>query len=71
MRGTLRWAHADLRAHRGQALLTIGVVAGVTAALFLATMLLQGALNPWQQLFNRTHGADVLIYFRTGPTRAS
>ena len=66
MRGTLRWAHADLRAHRGQALLTIGVVAGVTAALFLATMLLQGALNPWQQLFNRTHGADVLIYFQNG-----
>jgi putative ABC transport system permease protein len=66
MRGTLRWARADLRAHRGQALLTIGVVAGVTAALFLATMLLQGALNPWQQLFNRTRGADVLIYFQNG-----
>jgi putative ABC transport system permease protein len=66
MRGTLRWARADLRTHRGQALLTIGVVAGVAAALFLATMLLQGALNPWQQLFNRTHGADVLIYFQNG-----
>jgi putative ABC transport system permease protein len=66
MRGTLRWARADLRARRGQALLTIGVVAGVAAALFLATMLLQGALNPWQQLFARTHGADVLIYFQNG-----
>ena len=66
MRGTLRWAHADLRAHRGQALLTIGVVAGVTAALFLATVLLQGAVNPWQQLFDRTRGADVLIYFANG-----
>jgi putative ABC transport system permease protein len=66
MRGTLRWARADLRAHRGQALLTIAVVAGVAAALFLATMLLQGAFNPWQQLFARTHGADVLVYFQNG-----
>ena len=66
MRGTLRWARADLRARRGQALLTIAVVGGVTAALFLATMLLQGALNPWQQLFDRTHGADVLVYFQNG-----
>ena len=66
MRGTLRWARADLRARRGQALLTIGVVGGVVAALFLATMLLQGALNPWQQLFTLTHGADVLVYFQNG-----
>ena len=29
MRGTLRWVRADLRARRGQALLTVGVVAGV------------------------------------------
>ena len=53
MRGTLRWARADLRARRGQALLTVGVVAGVVAALFLATALLQGAFNPWQQQFDR------------------
>jgi putative ABC transport system permease protein len=66
MRGTLRWARADLRACRSQALLTIGVVAGVVAALVLATMLLQGAVNPWQQLFARTHGADALIYFQNG-----
>src|ERR1700691_6327971 len=66
MRGTLRWARADLRGRRGQALLTIGVVAGVVAALFVATMLLQGALNPWQQLFARTRGADVLVYFQNG-----
>jgi putative ABC transport system permease protein len=66
MRGTLRWARADLRARRGQALLTVAVVAGVVAALFLATMLLQGALNPWQQLFAQTHGADVLVYFQNG-----
>jgi putative ABC transport system permease protein len=66
MRGTLRWARADLRGRRGQALLTIGVVAGVVAALFVATMLLEGAVNPWQQLFARTRGADVLIYFQNG-----
>jgi len=66
MRGTLRWARADLRARRGQALITIGVVAGVVTALFLAIVLLQGAVNPWQQLFARTHGADVLIYFQNG-----
>jgi putative ABC transport system permease protein len=66
MRGTLRWARADLRARRSQALLTVGVVAGVVAALILATVLLQGAVNPWQQLFDRTRGADVLIYFTNG-----
>ena len=66
MRGTLRWARADLRARRSQALLTIAAVGGVVAALFLATMLLQGALNPWQELFARTRGADVLIYFQNG-----
>ncbi len=66
MRGTLRWARADLRARRAQALVTVVVVAGVVASLFLATMLLQGAVNPWQQLFARTHGADALIYFANG-----
>src|SRR6266851_3956382 len=66
MRGTLRWARADLRARRGQALITVAVVAGMVAALCLATMLLQGAVNPWQQLFAGTRGADVLIYFQNG-----
>ncbi|MBV9447130.1 MAG: FtsX-like permease family protein [Streptosporangiaceae bacterium] len=66
MRGTLRWARADLRARRGQALLTAGVVAGVVAALVLATMLLEGATNPWKGLFNRTHGADVVVWFSYG-----
>ncbi len=66
MRGTLRWARADLRARRGQAVITVAVVAGVVTALMLATMLLQGAVNPWQQLFARTRGADVLIYFQNG-----
>ena len=46
------------------------MVAGVVAALFLATVLLQGAVNPWQQLFDRTRGADVLIYFANGTNTA-
>jgi putative ABC transport system permease protein len=66
MRGTLRWAHADLRARRGQALVTVVVVAGVVAALVLATMLLEGAINPWQGLFARTRGADLVVYFSYG-----
>ena len=63
---TWKVAQADLRARRGQALITVVVVAGVVASLLLATMLLQGAVNPWQQLFARTRGADVLIYFQNG-----
>src|SRR3984893_18143063 len=70
MRGTRRWARADLRARRAQALTTVAVVAAVVAALFLAIMLLQGAINPWQQLFARTRGADVLIYFQDGTNTA-
>jgi putative ABC transport system permease protein len=65
-RATWVVARTDLRARRGQALVTVAVVAGVVAALFLATMLLQGAVNPWQQLFARTRGADVLVYFQNG-----
>jgi putative ABC transport system permease protein len=66
MRATLRWARADLRARRGQAILTVGVVAGVVAALVLATMLLEGTTNPWRGLFTRSHGADVLVYLTHG-----
>jgi putative ABC transport system permease protein len=33
-------------------------------------MLLEGALNPWQQLFNRTKGADVLVYLDGGTPAA-
>ena len=63
---TLRWVRADLRARRVQAVLTVGVVAGVVAALLLAAMLLEGTTNPWQGLFARTHGADVIIRFGYG-----
>ena len=63
---TLRWVRADLRSRRGQAILTVGVVAGVVAALILAAMLLEGTTNPWQGLFARTRGADVMIRFAHG-----
>jgi putative ABC transport system permease protein len=63
---TLRWVRADLRARRVQAILTVAVVAGVVAALLLAAMLLEGTTNPWQGLFARTHGADVMIRFGYG-----
>jgi len=66
VRGTVRWARADLRAHRGQSAAVVAVAAAVVAALVLATMLLEGALNPWQQLFTRTRGADMLIYLAGG-----
>jgi putative ABC transport system permease protein len=68
--GALRWAQADLRAHRVQSAVMVAVVAGVVAALLLAAVLLEGALNPWQQLFARTHGADALLFLAHGtPTR--
>jgi putative ABC transport system permease protein len=63
---TLLWVRADLRARRVQAILTVGVVAGVVAALLLAAMLLEGTTNPWQGLFARTRGADVMIRFAYG-----
>ena len=66
MRGALRWVRADLRVHRAQSAMTVAVIAGVVAALVLAVMLLEGALNPWEQLFNRTNGADVLVYLAGG-----
>jgi putative ABC transport system permease protein len=66
MRGTWRWIRADLRAHRSQSAVTVAVIAGVVAALVLAVMLLAGALNPWQALFDRTRGADVLVYLAGG-----
>jgi putative ABC transport system permease protein len=66
MRGTLRWVRADLHARRGQALVTVVAVAGVVAALVLAAMMLEGAINPWRGLFARTNGADLVVYFSHG-----
>ena len=62
----MRWIRADLRAHRSQSTVTVAVIAGVVAALVLSVMLLEGALNPWQELFDRTSGADVLVYLADG-----
>ena len=38
----------------------------MVAALLLAAMLLEGTTNPWQGLFARTHGADVMLRFGYG-----
>jgi putative ABC transport system permease protein len=70
VRGALRWIRADLRAHRTQSAVTVAVICGVVAALILAAMLLEGALNPWQALFSETRGADMLVYLADGtPTQ--
>ncbi|MCW2944002.1 MAG: hypothetical protein JWR24_719 [Actinoallomurus sp.] len=66
MHAIIRWIRADLRARRGQALLTVCVVAGVVTALILSLTLLAGALDPWEGLFNRSHGAHVWIHARAG-----
>ncbi|MGW1887083.1 FtsX-like permease family protein [Streptomyces sp. NPDC001970] len=65
MRATLRWAHADLRTHRGEALFLVSATAGIVAALLLAAALFGYATNPWQRVFAQSHGAHVWI--RTGP----
>lgn len=66
MRATLRWAHADLRTHRGEALFLVSATAGIVAALLLAVALFGYATNPWQRVFAQSHGAHVWI--RTGPS---
>lgn len=66
MRATLRWAHSDLRTHRGEALFIVLATAGVVASLLLATALFGYATNPWQRVFAQAHGAHVWIH--TGPS---
>lgn len=66
MRATLRWAHADLRTHRGEALFIVLATAGIVASLLLATALFGYATNPWQRVFTQSHGAHVWIH--TGPS---
>ncbi|MFE8977657.1 FtsX-like permease family protein [Streptomyces cyaneofuscatus] len=66
MRAILRWAHIDLRTHRGEALFMVCATAGVVAALLLAAALFGYATNPWQRIFTQSHGAHVWI--RTGPS---
>lgn len=66
MRATLRWAHADLRAHRGEALFFVLATAGVVAALLLAGTLFSYAANPWQRVFNASDGAHVRLELAAG-----
>ncbi|MFE6894626.1 FtsX-like permease family protein [Streptomyces sp. NPDC057694] len=62
MRAVLRWAHADLRRHRGEALFLVLATGGIVAALLLATALFGYATNPWQRVFTRANGAHVWIH---------
>ncbi|MET8245426.1 FtsX-like permease family protein [Streptomyces sp. NPDC005202] len=62
MRATLRWAHSDLRTHRGEALFIVLATAGIVASLLLATALFGYATNPWQRVFTQSRGAHVWIH---------
>ncbi len=62
----LRWAHADLRTHRGEALFLVSATAGIVASLLLAAALFGYATNPWQRVFTQSQGAHVWIH--TGRT---
>ncbi|MER6675523.1 FtsX-like permease family protein [Streptomyces sp. NPDC000983] len=69
MRATLRWAHSDLRAHRGEALFLVLATAGVVLSLLLATALFGYATNPWQRVFTQSRGAHVWLH-TAGPADA-
>ncbi|MFI9553259.1 ABC transporter permease [Nonomuraea endophytica] len=62
-----RWVRADLRARRGQAVLTVLAVAGIVAALITAATLLEEGTNPWRSLFSQTDGAHVWIHTQEVP----
>ncbi|WP_055713855.1 ABC transporter permease [Streptomyces torulosus] len=62
MRAMLRWAHSDLRTHRGEALFLVLATVGVVTSLLLATALFGYATNPWQRLFTQSRGAHVWIH---------
>jgi len=66
MRATLRWAHSDLRTHRGEALFLVLATAGIVTSLLLATALFGYATNPWQRVFAQSRGAHVWLH--TGPS---
>ncbi|GGV16481.1 FtsX-like permease family protein [Streptomyces griseoflavus] len=65
MRATLRWAHSDLRRHRGEALFLVLATAGIVASLLLAAALFGYATNPWQRVFTQAHGAHVTLHTTT------
>ncbi|MEU9304603.1 FtsX-like permease family protein [Streptomyces sp. NPDC048269] len=66
MRATLRWAQADFRAHRGEALFVVLASAGIIASLLLAGALFSYAANPWQRIFNQSQGAHIWLHTRAG-----
>ncbi|NUL02843.1 ABC transporter permease [Streptomyces lunaelactis] len=66
MRATLRWAHADLRAHRGQSLFVVLASAGIIASLLLAVAMFSYAANPWQRIFTQSKGAHVWLHTGAG-----
>ncbi|MFC5956037.1 FtsX-like permease family protein [Streptomyces pratens] len=70
MRASLRWAHSDLRTHRGEALFLVLATAGIVASLLLATALFGYATNPWQRTFAQARGAHVTLH-TTAPADAS
>lgn len=70
MRATLRWAHSDLRTHRGEALFIVLATAGIVASLLLATALFGYATNPWQRVFTQARGAHVWIHTDRGADAA-
>ncbi|GGY37409.1 ABC transporter permease [Streptomyces djakartensis] len=65
MRAPLRWAHSDLRTHRGEALFLVLATAGIVASLLLASSLFGYATNPWQRVFTQSHGAHVWLHTDT------
>ncbi|QIP84038.1 ABC transporter permease [Streptomyces sp. Tu 2975] len=71
MRATLRWAHADFRAHRGEALFVVLASAGIIASLLLAGALFSYAANPWQRIFNQSQGAHIWLQTRPGADPAA
>ncbi|MFJ6837920.1 FtsX-like permease family protein [Streptomyces sp. NPDC091209] len=62
MRATLRWAHSDLRTHRGEAFFLVLATAGIVMSLLLATALFGYATNPWQRTFTQARGAHVWLH---------
>lgn len=71
MRATGRWIRADLRARRGQAMLTVLAVAGIVTALITAATLLEDGTNPWRGLFAKGNGAHVWIHTLQPPDPAA
>ncbi|MFF5211288.1 ABC transporter permease [Streptosporangium sp. NPDC000396] len=70
-KASARWIRADLKARRGQALLTVLAVAGIVAALITSATLLEDGTNPWRGLFAESRGAHVWIHTKDAPDVAA